>query len=100
MIKRVFELLVICFVEYFIAMQYMLPLLQNTIEPFAKNDFVFVAERLLKLAVPNMFVWLIGFYGLFHIWLNILAELTCFADRRFYEDWWNCTDVGAFWRKW
>jgi hypothetical protein len=25
------------------------------------------------------------FYGLFHLWLNILGELTCFGDREFYK---------------
>ncbi len=25
------------------------------------------------------------FYCLFHLWLNILAELTCFGDREFYK---------------
>jgi diacylglycerol O-acyltransferase-1 len=35
-----------------------------------------------------LFVWLLGFYSLFHLWLNILAELLKFGDREFYKDWW------------
>ena len=31
---------------------------------------------------------------------NAFAELTRFADRGFYEDWWNATDFGEFSRKW
>lgn len=30
-----------------------------------------------------------GFFGILHSWLSLMAELTRFADRRFYEDWWN-----------
>lgn len=30
-----------------------------------------------------------GFFGVLHSWLSLMAELTRFADRRFYEDWWN-----------
>ncbi len=42
-------------------------------------------ERLLKLAVPTLYGWLIIFYALFHVWLNILAEITYFGDREFYK---------------
>ena len=47
----------------------------------------------MKLAVPNLIVWLLGFYAFFHLWLNILAEVLRFGDRLFYKDWWNCTTV-------
>ena len=43
---------------------------------------------------------MLGFFGVLHSWLNAFAELTCYADRRFYEDWWNVTDFGAYYRKW
>jgi len=36
----------------------------------------------------------------FHLYLNILAEITKFADREFYRDWWNATDLGYFWSNW
>ena len=52
------------------------------------------------VAVPSFIVWLLGFYALFHCWLNILAELLRFADRTFFSDWWNATTIEAFWRKW
>lgn len=32
--------------------------------------------------------------------LNVLAELTLFADRGFYADWWNCTSWDQFSRDW
>jgi diacylglycerol O-acyltransferase 1 len=36
----------------------------------------------------------------FHLWMNILAEVTYFADREFYKDWWNATTIGDYWRLW
>ena len=32
--------------------------------------------------------------------LNVLAELTCFADRGFYGDWWNSTSWDQYARDW
>lgn len=32
--------------------------------------------------------------------MNIAAEITRLADRRFYDKWWNATCVGTFWRTW
>ena len=43
---------------------------------------------------------MLAFFGLLHSWFNFFAELTCFADRLFYQDWWNTTDFGVYYRKW
>ena len=40
------------------------------------------------------------FYGLFHLWLNILSEITYFGDRLFYKAWWNATRLDVYWRFW
>ncbi len=32
--------------------------------------------------------------------MNMWAEITYFADRRFYSDWWNAKDISEYWRKW
>ena len=54
----------------------------------------------LKLSVPASYLWLTFFYSFFHSYLNFWAELTCFGDRRFYDDWWNASNLGEYWRKW
>lgn len=51
-------------------------------------NYLRITERLLKLSIPNLMVWLLGFYALFHLGLNILAEVCTFGDREFYKDWW------------
>ncbi|EGV65160.1 hypothetical protein CANTEDRAFT_113635 [Yamadazyma tenuis ATCC 10573] len=42
-------------------------------------------------------------FTFFIIWefiLNVIAELSCFADRDFYGPWWSCSDWGEFARIW
>jgi diacylglycerol O-acyltransferase 1 len=68
--------------------------------PVAENKIHHDLEKLLKLAIPNIAVWLVMFYTVFHLALNILAEALCFGDRLFYLDWWNCTSMDFFWRTW
>lgn len=54
----------------------------------------------VKLALPCFIIWLLLFWGFFQCALNIIAEVTRFADREFYRDWWNATDLSQFWRLW
>ena len=44
-----------------------------------------ILERVLKLAIPSLYVWLLIFAALFHVGLNIVAEITQFGDREFYK---------------
>ncbi|XP_058001957.1 diacylglycerol O-acyltransferase 1 isoform X2 [Hevea brasiliensis] len=83
----------------FIIEQYINPIVQNSQHPL-KGDLLYAIERVLKLSVPNLYVWLCMFYCFFHLWLNILAELLRFGDREFYKDWWNARTVDEYWRMW
>lgn len=65
--------------------RYLEPAMANSIVPLSQSDWPRVVERVLKLALPTLYVWLAMFYCLFHLWLNILAELTRFGDREFYK---------------
>lgn len=40
------------------------------------------------------------FVTFFHHWFNILAEITRFGDRKFYDDWWNASSFSEYWIKW
>ena len=42
-------------------------------------------EKVLILSIPNTYIWLLGFYFYFHLYLNLFAELTRFGDRVFYK---------------
>ncbi|KAF5387329.1 hypothetical protein D9757_005730 [Collybiopsis confluens] len=55
---------------------------------------------LLDLALPFMLAYLLLFYIMFECICNAFAELSYFADRQFFEDWWNSTTQAEFSRKW
>ena len=57
-------------------------------------------ENLFPYCTMVMAAWIVSFYGFFHCYLNVIAELVMYEDRRFYDDWWNATTVQEFWRKW
>nr|CAB3237489.1 diacylglycerol O-acyltransferase 1 [Phallusia mammillata] len=80
--------------------QWIVPVLQKAIMPIHNKEGYYVVERLLKLAIPNHFIWLIFFYCMFHSILNVIAEVLRFADREFYRDWWNSETIDYFWKAW
>ncbi len=110
LVLRYLAELVFCFILQFILVeQYITPILTNAIKGVnerikQKEDALsvswFLLERLLKLSIPNLYIWLLMFAELFHCWLNLLAELTRFGDRRFYLDWWNAVSIRDYWQKW
>ena len=54
----------------------------------------------IEMYVPMTFICLLLFYLIFECILPGFAELACFGDRQFYDDWWNSTDLNEFNRKW
>lgn len=81
-------------VQYVLIMQFCVPVWRNS-GP-TQGLWLFY----LKLALPSFASWLLMFWGFFHCTLNVIAELTRFADRQFYEEWWNATTLPQFWRWW
>jgi diacylglycerol O-acyltransferase-1 len=63
-------------------------------------SMTYTAFRRLKLSIANTYLWLLMFYTYFHLYLNLFAELLRFGDRVFYKDWWNSSEVSAYWRLW
>ncbi|KAG6409125.1 hypothetical protein SASPL_132157 [Salvia splendens] len=91
-VRQLIKLVIFTGLMGFIIEQYINPIVQNSQHPL-KGNLLYAVERVLKLSVPNLYVWLCMFYCFFHLWLNILAELLCFGDREFYKDWWNAKTV-------
>ena len=114
--KRILELMTVALLMAFMVLQYWIPILSNV--KFTQGRGVhnvsnsadgargcaagatLLLERVLKISVPVLYAWLLMFVGFFHLWFNVLAELTRFADRQFYKDWWNATNLEEYWRKW
>ncbi|XP_022154718.1 diacylglycerol O-acyltransferase 1A [Momordica charantia] len=98
-VRQFVKLIIFTGVMGFIIEQYINPIVRNSQHPL-KGNLLYATERILKLSVPNLYVWLCMFYCFFHLWLNILAEVLCFGDREFYKDWWNAQTVEEYWRMW
>lgn len=98
-LRQLGKLIIFTGVMGFIIEQYMNPIIKNSQHPL-KGNILYAIERVLKLSVPTLYVWLCMFYCFFHLWLNIVAELVLFGDREFYKDWWNAKTVEEYWRMW
>uniref|UniRef100_A0A0D6R6S9 O-acyltransferase n=1 Tax=Araucaria cunninghamii TaxID=56994 RepID=A0A0D6R6S9_ARACU len=98
-LRQLGKLVIFTGVMGFIVEQYMNPTIKNSQHPL-KGNFLYAVERVLKLSIPTLYVWLCMFYCFFHLWLNIVAELVRFGDREFYKDWWNAKTVEEYWRMW
>lgn len=73
---------------------------EHFIIPHSPQPDTPIIETMLKLALPMMINYLLIFYIMFECVCNGFAELTRFADREFYQDWWNATSMDVFSRKW
>ncbi|MGK3747544.1 MAG: diacylglycerol O-acyltransferase-1 [Bacillariaceae sp.] len=101
--------LFLCFVLLvFLVAQVFRPTLNNLMEELneLKGEDMHIlsvhifAEYILKLGIASSYIWLLVFYGFFHVLLNLLAQLLRFGDRVFYRDWWNSTNMSSYWRLW
>ncbi|KAG1664886.1 Diacylglycerol O-acyltransferase 1 [Nymphon striatum] len=100
LISRIVESLFLSQLIMGLIQQWMIPTIHNSMKPLQEMDVTRMIARLLKLAVPNICIWLIFFYWFFHSTMNISAELLKFSDRRFYNDWWNSESITYFWQNW
>ncbi|KAI8898282.1 MBOAT, membrane-bound O-acyltransferase family-domain-containing protein, partial [Globomyces pollinis-pini] len=100
LLKRLCELFISVLGMYFLAVQYLMPVLEDCIREMDDSRHIHLVERILKLSIVSVGIWLLGFYAIFHSWLNFLAELLQFGDREFYKAWWNAKDISEYWRLW
>jgi diacylglycerol O-acyltransferase-1 len=93
----------ICF-EAFLLAQVIFPALENLTYHLEQTGGKFTAsifiDYVLQLSIANTYIWILMFYIVFHLFLNLSAELTRFGDRVFYRDWWNASEVGSYWKLW
>jgi len=100
MLALITRILIFSGIAIFVTTQYMMPAAESSVQYLLKGDYLRVFEHLLKMAIPSTYIWLLGFYVFFHLYLNLLAEVLRFGDREFYKDWWNSTSFEAYWRLW
>ncbi|KAF9139169.1 hypothetical protein BGX30_008277 [Mortierella sp. GBA39] len=73
---------------------------EHYIYPVVFDPTISPLRALVLLLIPFMMNYLMIFYIIFECICNAFAELSCFADRNFYEDWWNCVSFDEWARKW
>lgn len=100
LVKRCGELFLVVSAMLLLVTQFVHPTVQRSTQAIEARDPLSFVERLLALAIPSLFVWVLMFIALFELWLSILAELTRFGDRQFYKDWWNAPKFDEYWRLW
>eukprot|EP00359_Climacostomum_virens_P000303 CAMPEP_0204897088 /NCGR_PEP_ID=MMETSP1397-20131031/538_1 /ASSEMBLY_ACC=CAM_ASM_000891 /TAXON_ID=49980 /ORGANISM="Climacostomum Climacostomum virens, Strain Stock W-24" /LENGTH=262 /DNA_ID=CAMNT_0052064793 /DNA_START=318 /DNA_END=1106 /DNA_ORIENTATION=+ len=100
--KRIGEFVLGLLLMGVIVKQQMVPGIYSAIDLMEKENFstLKLIDRYLKVSVPNLYVWLLLFYTVFQVALNIIAELIRFGDRTFYRDWWNAHTLAEYWRLW
>ncbi|CAG8959194.1 hypothetical protein HYFRA_00012551 [Hymenoscyphus fraxineus] len=85
--------------------EFILPVLTDsalrleTVDSLTETGLI-LAESISMLLFPFMVTFLLVFLIIFEYVLGAFAEITCFADRHFYSDWWNSTDWLEFSREW
>lgn len=72
----------------------------TTAAPSVSETLLILAETISWLLFPFMVTFLLVFLVIFEYVLGAFAEITRFADRHFYSDWWNSTDWMEFSREW
>lgn len=72
----------------------------SVIPILSQSNTIPYVDAVVSLYFPFFLLFILGFYLVFDCILNASAELTCFADRQFYSDWWNATSFMEFSRKW
>ncbi|KAI1845109.1 hypothetical protein JX266_008656 [Neoarthrinium moseri] len=95
----------VIFVMIMVSQAYIYPVVIRTI--MMKEEGWTLAERfrefpwmLSDLVFPFMMEYMMAWYLIWETVLNTIAELTYFADRSFYDAWWNSVSWDQFARDW
>ena len=85
--------------------EFIVPVLDDAAQRLAgvhrwPDQGLILAETISMLLFPFMVTILLVFLVIFEYVLGAFAEITCFADRHFYSDWWNSCDWLEFSREW
>ncbi|KAK0644402.1 MBOAT, membrane-bound O-acyltransferase family-domain-containing protein [Cercophora newfieldiana] len=95
----------VIFVMIMISQAFIYPVVMDTVR--MKEQGVPLAGRfqafpwmLSELIFPFMMEYLLAWYLIWETILNFLAEITYFADRSFYDAWWNSVSWDQFARDW
>lgn len=106
LISKIIAVFGCIFLLTIISEEFILPILQaqslrlhnGSLTP--AETLLLLAETMSWLLFPFTLTFLLVFLVIFEYVLGAFAEITRFADRHFYSDWWNSTDWMEFSREW
>ncbi|KAI1763961.1 MBOAT family protein [Hypoxylon sp. FL1150] len=103
--EKTCALIGVIFVMIMISQAFIYPVVMRTV--YMKEMGWTTAQRfrefpwlLSDLIFPLMMEYMLSWYLIWETVLNILAELTYFADRSFYDAWWNSVSWDQYARDW
>lgn len=95
----------VIFVMIMVSQAFIYPVVMKTVA--MKEAGMSLTERfrefpwlLSDLIFPFMLEYIMSWYVIWEVILNLLGEVTYFADREFYSDWWNSVSWDQFARDW
>ena len=95
----------VIFVMILVSQAFIYPVVMDTLRwkaagmPLAER-FAHFPQMLLSLVFPFLMEYLLAWYLIWETILNFVAEVTGFADRSFYDAWWNSVSWDQFARDW
>ncbi|CAD5211217.1 unnamed protein product [Bursaphelenchus xylophilus] len=100
--KRVFTIFAHCLlVIYVVNLMFINFIRPRFIEiDYKKQSFAQLFYHTFPSVIPGGVCLMMLFYGLLHSWQNMFAEALRFADRQFYENWWNSRNMAEYYRDW
>jgi sterol O-acyltransferase len=92
------EAIAAMFIMTFVARTLIIPSVQD----FGKVEYTVekIFLRIIQNTIGGCVYLFAGFVFFLHSTPNLVAELTTFGDRFFYDDWWTCTDYYGWFQKW
>ncbi|PFH37700.1 acyl-CoA:cholesterol acyltransferase alpha ACAT1-alpha [Besnoitia besnoiti] len=90
---KFFSMLGAMVVMYLACTSYLIPTMM-------RSPTMSLTQAVFSLVFPFLFLDILVFYIIFECICNLAAEVTNFANRNFYDDWWNSTNWDEYSRKW
>lgn len=98
-IMNILEIFGIIYLMSFLFEKYYIPQFQD-VGKENSHKLGYLLLLTLNFSIPGLLCMVSGFYLVLHSWLNATSEILKFADRKFYADWWNCTNYSNYYRTW
>ena len=96
-IRRLLEVIGIVYYAFLIFREATPYFIETAGAPLTLKEFIIATFNCMG---PGMASMIFTHFLVLHVVQNIGAEMTRFADRKFYDDWWNSRTFSVFYRKW